>query len=46
MTRYSAHLPIRAGRKLPMKEIQDVAAEQLLNQIEEKPGYWAFSKES
>jgi hypothetical protein len=42
MTRYAAHLPIRAGRKLPAKEIQNVMAEQPLNQIEEKPGYCAF----
>jgi hypothetical protein len=26
----------------PVKEIQNVMAEQPLNQIEEKPGYWAF----
>jgi hypothetical protein len=30
----------------PAKEIQNVMAEQLLNQIEEKLGYWAFPIES
>jgi hypothetical protein len=46
MTRYAAHSPIRARRKLPRKGIQNVMAEQPLNQIEEKPGYWAFPIES